>query len=327
MVDLSHDVSQALGLLFVVTLLSLSGCSGSEQGTPAPSNPVLPTPPQPAPIVLTVSGRAPAIGETVPFVATAVLSDSSTRNVSGDAEWRSSNTAVVTVSANGLVTGVATGEATVTATYSGLNASQALTLVVQVFTLSGRILDVETGAPIERAEVEVMTGRDAGVTSTNTDRSGTYTVSGLHPGQFSGRGRARGYESRDKSVSIAAENVRMDVELRQVCSFTISPLSFFVSSGGLFGGTKGVEQISVTASRPSCEWTASNDPIDWIVLVLEAGVFGHSVSGVGSSTVRVGATPSSNTRTSTLRFQWSGGGADVNFCQFRASEVPSVCVR
>lgn len=51
------------------------------------------------------------------FTATVTMTDSSTRDVTNDAAWTSSSPDVATVSATGLVTAVAAGETTITATY------------------------------------------------------------------------------------------------------------------------------------------------------------------------------------------------------------------
>jgi hypothetical protein len=86
---------------------------------------------------LTVSGfgcsagicSAMAGGSTILLTATAQFSNSTTQNVTSQAQWDSTNTNVATVSAAGLVTPKSVGEANVMATYQGRVAS--LTLRVQ----------------------------------------------------------------------------------------------------------------------------------------------------------------------------------------------------
>jgi hypothetical protein len=58
-------------------------------------------------------------GSTSQFSATASLADGTGQNVTGNATWQSSNAAVATVSAGGLVTAVGPGTARITATYQG----------------------------------------------------------------------------------------------------------------------------------------------------------------------------------------------------------------
>ncbi len=57
------------------------------------------------------------------FSATATYPDSSADDVTASATWSSSNTSVATVDASGHVTGIASGDAVITADYSGLSAS------------------------------------------------------------------------------------------------------------------------------------------------------------------------------------------------------------
>jgi hypothetical protein len=82
-----------------------------------------PTAPPPTSSGLVVKGVAPAIGWTTQFVATATLSDGTSRDATAIATWTTSNGAVVTVSTEGLVTGIDPGEADVQAAYQGFTGS------------------------------------------------------------------------------------------------------------------------------------------------------------------------------------------------------------
>ncbi len=77
---------------------------------------------------LSVTGTAPAVGATAQFKAVATMSDGSTTDVTSQATWSSSNAAVAAVSSTGLVTGVAAGSATVSATYQTISASDSIVL-------------------------------------------------------------------------------------------------------------------------------------------------------------------------------------------------------
>jgi hypothetical protein len=69
---------------------------------------------------VTVSGGVPGVGSSSQFTAVASLAGGVTQDVTGAATWSSSNTAVATVSATGLVSAVAAGNAVISATYSGV---------------------------------------------------------------------------------------------------------------------------------------------------------------------------------------------------------------
>jgi uncharacterized protein YjdB len=62
----------------------------------------------------------PGVGSSSQFTAVASLAGGVTQDVTGAATWSSSNTAVATVSATGLVSAVAAGNAVISATYSGV---------------------------------------------------------------------------------------------------------------------------------------------------------------------------------------------------------------
>jgi len=66
-----------------------------------------------------VTGTAPAVGATAQFTATATLSDSSSRPVTTEATWTSSNTAVATAD-GGVVKGVSAGQADISAAYQNV---------------------------------------------------------------------------------------------------------------------------------------------------------------------------------------------------------------
>lgn len=98
-------------------VLLIPGCGGG--GSPAP--PTGPTTPTVSSIAIQGLPSGPlAAGQSAQLTANATYSDGSTRNVTASASWATSNPGVLTVSTSGLVTGVAAGEADVTATMSGV---------------------------------------------------------------------------------------------------------------------------------------------------------------------------------------------------------------
>src|SRR5256885_14421631 len=164
------------GRALATAILMLCGvaCGGTSTPTPSASTPTTPTPTAPTTNSLTITGTAPAVGETAQFTATASLSNGTTQDVTAQATWQSSNTAVVTVSNSGKVAGVGLGEADVTAAYHGSSVSLHVKLAARTFTLSGVISDAQTGTPID-AEVEVIDGENAGM-KTHADGNGFYSL-------------------------------------------------------------------------------------------------------------------------------------------------------
>src|SRR5579871_4382988 len=81
-----------------------------------------------------ISGTAQlsTVGQTTQLTATALFNDSHTQDVTSNANWQSSNTAVATVASNGVVTAVASGMSTITAAYEGKLGSMNLTISANV---------------------------------------------------------------------------------------------------------------------------------------------------------------------------------------------------
>ena len=105
-------------LAIVVGLAGFAAACGSSTTTPSTLT------------SLAVTGTAPSVsaGPTAQFKATATMSDGTTQDVTSLAVWSSSNTADATVSATGVVTAVAPGSVSVTATYQNTTGSDAIVI-------------------------------------------------------------------------------------------------------------------------------------------------------------------------------------------------------
>ena len=77
---------------------------------------------------VTVSGAAPTVGSAVQFTATASLSDGTTQDVTSLATWQSSDSSEATVSSTGVVTAIAPGSVSVTATYQSVTGTDQITI-------------------------------------------------------------------------------------------------------------------------------------------------------------------------------------------------------
>lgn len=69
-----------------------------------------------------------ALGTQVHFTAIATLSDGSTVDITNQADWITSNAAIVTIDASGLATAIAKGSATLSATLQGVTHSASVTI-------------------------------------------------------------------------------------------------------------------------------------------------------------------------------------------------------
>ena len=71
-------------------------------------------------IAVTPSSPTLAIGATQQFTATGSYSDGTTQNLTAQASWTSANATVVSIGSGGVATGVAAGQATISATLAGV---------------------------------------------------------------------------------------------------------------------------------------------------------------------------------------------------------------
>jgi hypothetical protein len=85
-------------------------------------------------ISVTVGGTTAftEVNQTSQLTATEGLTNGTNQDVTSQATWQSSNTAIATVSAAGLVTCLALGEATITATFQGVSGTAVMTLAVNL---------------------------------------------------------------------------------------------------------------------------------------------------------------------------------------------------
>ena len=86
-----------------------------------------------------------AIGSTTQLKAIATFSDGSTKDVTTDFAWSSSDTRTITAASSGLLSGLATGKATVTGSYQGQQASVPAVSSVGEVNWSGPIVITEAG--------------------------------------------------------------------------------------------------------------------------------------------------------------------------------------
>ena len=134
-------------------LLAVSACGDDPQ----------PTAPTPTPAnVTSVAIDGPeqrdlgAPGQTMQLRAIATLSDGSRPDVTNDATWSTGNSRVLSVSPRGLVTGVADGGTSVTATYRERAGSTVLRVAGELgprFLVTGVVRDAERGTPIVGAYI------------------------------------------------------------------------------------------------------------------------------------------------------------------------------
>lgn len=116
---------------------------------------------------VTVSPSTPsvAVGKTQQMVATGTYDNGTTDTVTDSASWASSDNTIATVGSTGLVTGVAAGTATISATLDGLSGSTTVTVTVANLA----------SISITTTDQSLSSGQTAQFTATGILQNGTTT--------------------------------------------------------------------------------------------------------------------------------------------------------
>jgi hypothetical protein len=158
--------------------------------------------------------------------AVAAFSDGSSREVTTEVQWASSNTAVANVSASGRVTPVSVGSTEIRASYQAVTGSASLivstpTSLTPNYRFSGTILDSLDRAPVYGVRVKFESDGHAIDTFVWTDSRGNYEIGALNanptvPVTISTL--RDGYASQSVYKTVAAGEVKND--------FVLVPLPF-----------------------------------------------------------------------------------------------------
>lgn len=166
--------------------------------------------------------RAPAEmapGTTAQLTARTVTSGNITQDVTGLVEWRSSNPPVLTVTADGLATAIAPGEAEVIARYLRRSTTaRTLVLPTNTFRLTGRVVN-ESGSGVAGATITILSGPDAGSTAT-TDSAGSYAFYGIR-GTLRIEIKRSGYRREIADIDVTAHRT---LDLRLAAEGTVRNL-------------------------------------------------------------------------------------------------------
>ena len=211
--DLRERYRMSKRILASMLLFAAMACSGGNSTPSTPASPTPPSSPTSAPSVssVTISGTAPIVGATVPFSATAHLSNGTSQTITNEATWSSSNTVVATVTNGGLVTGVGLGVADISATYQGVAGTAQVPVVRATYTVSGLVMDSTSNAVLPNVTVQVVDSAGT-AKSTQTDNGGSYTISGVLAGPVMLTASALSYQSTAKTVTVSSDT-RVDIVL------------------------------------------------------------------------------------------------------------------
>jgi hypothetical protein len=189
----------AIGATILVAI-GVASCDSRERTAVQPATG--PSTVTPVPSLARVELIAPGSigpGESVQLTANAIKSDNSVENVSGQAQWFSSDTSVVEISSAGLAKGVGRGEAMITVSFQSRGAStRTFVLPAGTFRLSGTVTD--SGFAVVGATIAIIGGVGEGLT-TITDGNGTYALYGVRD-RVSLHAKVDGYLNRMEEIDV-----------------------------------------------------------------------------------------------------------------------------
>jgi hypothetical protein len=192
--------------LVAVSFLLTFGCNGDTVPTSPPTTPVVP-------VATSVSVSLSPIVQTIPpgqtarLTATARYTDGSTKDVTSQATWTSSQVNVATVS-GGAITGIALGRTTIRVNFERWSTSMTIVIAPDgTFILTGKVTEAG-GIAVGGATVERIDGVPNQVI---TNSAGAYEVFGIGGTAILRFGKT-GYFDERRSVTMSA-NQSLDVEM------------------------------------------------------------------------------------------------------------------
>jgi uncharacterized protein YjdB len=250
-----------LGVLALI-LCGVVGCGGSQSGTQTPPTQ---TPSQPSVVGISVSvgGQSTLpVGETAQLAATATLNNGSTEKVSGTTTWSSSNSTVATVSSSGVVTAVAVGPASISASVSGVSGSAAMTIVAPVI----QSIAVSPAAPaviIGTTQQFAANGKYSDGSTVDISANAQWSFSNDAIAIISPTGLVRGQSAGSGTVSASLSGISgtavLTVNPKALTAISVMPsgLSLYLGSTQQFAAVGSYNDGSAADITSSVTWVSS----------------------------------------------------------------------
>ncbi|HEY4300749.1 MAG TPA: DUF4082 domain-containing protein [Candidatus Didemnitutus sp.] len=194
---------------------------------------------------IAVSPNSPSItaGGTQQFSATGTYSDASTQDLSGQASWSSSNTAVATINASGFASGASAGSSTISAAFNGISGNATLTVQPAVTLTSIAVTPTNATVAAGATRQFVATGTYSNGSTQNLTSSVTWSSSAPSRATISSAGLATGVSAGMTTISASSGGVGGSTTL------TVQPAPLSISTGALAGGTVGIAYSAPVAAN------------------------------------------------------------------------------
>jgi len=248
-------------------------------------------------ISISPAGASIPIHTTQQFTATGSYSDGSSRDLTGLVSWGSSSTAAATIDVNGLLTGVAAGSTTISATLGSVTKSTTITVTVPtIASISVTPVGLTLGIGINQQYTATASYSDgstqdlvSGVTWSSSSTSvATINSSGL------ANTLAAGTTTITATVGSLSDTSTLTIVPAHLTSIEVSPATPSIALGTTQQFTAvGNFDDGSTQLLTSVTWSASP------VSVSSIDAFGLATA-VGTGTTTISATSGSVTGTATL---------------------------
>ena len=280
-------------LLVAAVLLSTSfwSCSKDEEPVPEPTPPVVSV----TDVTLNKTSTSIQVGGTETLTATVSPKDAANKKVT----WKSSNAAIASVDANGKVTGVAAGEATITVTTEEGGKTATCKVIV-----SDKEIKV-TGVKLNKSETSILVGDNETLTATvlpedATNQKVTWKSDKPEIASVDANGKVTGVKAGEATITVTTE----DGGKTATCKVTVSETSVAVTGvtlnkTELILDTGGSETLTATVAPAD----ATNQKVTWksdkpeIATVDDNG----KVTAVKAGTATVTVTTRDGGKTATCR--------------------------
>jgi uncharacterized protein YjdB len=248
-----------------------------------------------ASVSITPSPLSMSVGQTTTL--TAVLKDAADNLLSGrPVEWSSSNTGVATISASGVVTAVAAGTTTITATSEGKSGSS--TVTVSNFAVATVNVQPQNNTIVAGSSIQLS----ATLTDVNgapaTNRAVSWTSSNTSVATVSSNGLVSGVAAGTVTITATSEgksgSTTVTVQPKPVATVTVTPATASLTVGQTTPLAVVLkDQSGAVLTGRTVVWTTSNGAV---ATVSSSG----TVTAVGGGTATITATSEGKSGTSTI---------------------------
>ena len=253
---MKNYVLRQAALLVAAVLLTTSfwSCSKDEEPVPEPTPPVVSV----TGVTLNKTSTSIQVGGTETLTATVSPKDAANKKVT----WKSSNAAIASVDANGKVTGVKAGEATITVTTE--DGGKTATCKV---TVSDKEIKV-TGVKLNKSETSLLVGGNETLTATvlpegATNQNVTWKSDKPEIATVDANGKVTAVKVGEATITVTTEDggktatCKVTVKPNLVSEITLAALAIYVGESKAITATVKPDD----ATNKALTWTSSDETV------------------------------------------------------------------